>query len=190
MSAVFGIVSGRLDDREWGSRPSRRDRVRSGNKVAMRFVKETRIAAPPSAVFAFHEAPGALLRVSPPWERVERIAGGDSIQTGSRVVLRVWLGPWPVVWEAEHTEYQPGRMFADRQARGPFASWHHRHLFLDDGAGGTLMRDEVDYELPLGRLGRLLAGGLVEGKLRTMFDHRHEATRRIVEAGDFPAPPR
>jgi ligand-binding SRPBCC domain-containing protein len=152
----------------------------------MRFVKETRIAAPPSAVFAFHESPGALLRLSPPWERVELVAGGDSIRAGSRVVLRVWLGPWPVTWEAEHAEYQPGRLFADRQARGPFASWYHRHLFLDDGAGGTLLRDEVVYEPPLGRLGRLLAGGFVERKVQKMFDFRHEATRRIVEEGDFP----
>jgi hypothetical protein len=77
-------------------------------------------------------------------------------------------------------------MFADRQVHGPFASWHHRHRFLDDGKGGTLLRDEVDYEPPLGWLGRRLGGRFIEEKLRKMFDYRHDATRRIVESGDFP----
>ena len=48
----------------------------------MRFVKETRIAAPPAVVFAFHESPGALLRLTPPWERVELIEGGDRSDPG------------------------------------------------------------------------------------------------------------
>ncbi|MDR3633302.1 MAG: SRPBCC family protein [Isosphaeraceae bacterium] len=152
----------------------------------MEFVKESRIAAPRGVVFAFHESPGAILRLTPPWERVELIEGGESLQPGQRVVLRTWIGPWPVRWVAEHTEYEPGRLFADRQVQGPFSRWYHRHRFLDDGAGGTLLRDEVEYEPPLGALGRWLGGGVLERKLRKLFDYRHETTRRIVEAGDFP----
>ena len=154
----------------------------------MRFVKETRIEAPPAVVFAFHESPGAFQRLTPPWERVEVIEGGTSLKPGARVVLSTSLGPFRLRWVAEHTEYEPGRMFADRQIEGPFASWYHRHLFLDDGHGGTLLRDEVEYEPPLGVVGRLLAGGLLESKLRKMFDYRHDTTRRIVETGDFPQP--
>jgi len=150
----------------------------------MRFVKESRIAVPPAVVFAFHEAPGALERLTPPWERVRVVEGGNSLLSGSRVVLRMKLGPIPIRWEAEHTEYEPG-LFADRQVHGPFAKWYHRHLFLDDGVGGTRLRDEVDYELPLGRLGRWLGGAFIEQKLGRMFDYRHETTRRIVEASDF-----
>ncbi len=152
----------------------------------MRFVKETRIAAPPDVVFAFHESPGALQRLTPPWERVEVIEGGHSLKPGARVVLSAGLGPFRLRWIAKHTEYESGRMFADRQVEGPFASWYHRHLFLDDGQGGTLLRDIVDYEPPLKRVGRLLAGGLLESKVRKLFDYRHETTRRIVESGDFP----
>ncbi|SIN80408.1 Ligand-binding SRPBCC domain-containing protein [Singulisphaera sp. GP187] len=111
----------------------------------MRFVKESHIAASPSTVFAFHESRGALERLSPPWEHLERLEGGNSLRPGSRVVLRVRLGPIPIRWIAEHTEYEPGRLFADRQVSGPFASWYHRHLFLDDEAGGTILRDEVEY---------------------------------------------
>lgn len=153
---------------------------------AMHFVKESRIAAKPERVFAFHESAGALTRLTPPWERVTLVSGGDSIRPGSRVVLETRLGPFPLRWVAEHTEYVPGRMFADTQIKGPFARWDHRHWFLDDGAGGTLLCDEVDYEPPLGGLGRLVAGRYLGERLRKLFEFRHEATKRIVEAGDFP----
>jgi len=151
----------------------------------MRFVKESRIAAAPSAVFAFHESRGALECLSPPWEQVELVEGGNSLRPGSRVVLKVKVGPIPMRWVAEHTEYEPGRLFADRQVSGPFASWYHRHLFLDDEAGGTILRDEVDYTPPLGWLGQRFGKKFVEARLNRMFDYRHEVTRRIVEKGDL-----
>jgi ligand-binding SRPBCC domain-containing protein len=151
----------------------------------MRLVKESRIVAAPSKVFAFHESPGALERLTPPWESVRVIEGGGSLRPGSRVTLESWLGPIRLVWVAEHTEYEPGRMFADRQVHGPFTKWYHRHLFLDDGEGGTLLRDDVDYAPPLRAVGRILAGRFLEAKLKKLFDFRHETTKRIVEAGDF-----
>jgi ligand-binding SRPBCC domain-containing protein len=152
----------------------------------MRFVKESRIAAPPERVFAFHESPGAVERLTPPWEKIKVIEGGGSIKPGSRVVMRTNVGPIPLTWVAEHTEYEAGRMFADRQVSGPFALWYHRHQFLDDGARGTILRDEIDYEPPLGALGRTVAGPYLRRKLQRMFDYRHELTKQIVESGEFP----
>lgn len=157
----------------------------SDAETRIRFVKETRIQAPPSEVFAFHESPGALERLTPPWEKVKLVEGGESIRPGSRVVLETRLGPIPLRWVAEHTEYEKDRMFADRQVSGPFAYWYHRHRFLEDGQGGTILRDEVDYLPPLGLLGRLLAGGYLRGKLDRMFDFRHRRTRELIEGGDW-----
>jgi ligand-binding SRPBCC domain-containing protein len=88
----------------------------------MRFVKESRIAAPIDRVFAFHETPDALIRLTPPWEKVEIEKGGGSIRPGSRVVLITRFGPFRLRWIAEHMEYDPPNLFADRQISGPFAS--------------------------------------------------------------------
>jgi ligand-binding SRPBCC domain-containing protein len=151
----------------------------------MQFLKESRINATPSRVFAFHESPGALQRLTPPWEKVQVESGGTSIKTGTRVVLVTKLGPIPLRWVAEHTEYSPPHLFADRQVSGPFARWNHRHEFLDDGQGGTILRDVVDFEPPFGGLGRILGGGFLNSRLRRMFDYRHEMTRKIVESADF-----
>jgi ligand-binding SRPBCC domain-containing protein len=76
-------------------------------------------------------------------------------------------------------------MFADRQVDGPFAYWYHRHLFSDDGQGGTILRDEVDYRLPLGLLGERLGQRFVESRLKKMFDYRHLITKQIVESGEY-----
>ncbi len=153
----------------------------------MRFVKESRIAASPARVFAFHESPGALQRLTPPWETVEVVEGGQSIRPGSRVVLRTKLGPFSLRWVAEHTEYEAGKMFADTQRSGPFARWYHRHWMIDDGAGGTILRDEVDYEPPLGALGRWLGASYLTKKVSRMFEYRHEMTKLAVESGEFSA---
>ncbi len=152
----------------------------------MNFVKESRIAAPPERVFDFHESPGALGRLTPPWERVVVESGGGSIRPGGRMTLTTTFGPLRLRWVAEHTEYDPPRLFADRQLSGPFASWYHRHRMIDDGHGGTLLRDEVDYALPFGAIGRWIGAGYIRRKLARMFDYRHEVTRRMIEAGDFP----
>jgi ligand-binding SRPBCC domain-containing protein len=88
-----------------------------------------------------------------------------------------------MTWVAVHTEYDPPRLFVDLQESGPFASWRHRHQFLPDGQGGTILRDEVEYELPAGWLGRWLAGASIAHRLERTFAYRHEQTRRLVEAG-------
>jgi ligand-binding SRPBCC domain-containing protein len=149
----------------------------------MEFVKESRIAASPERVFAFHEAPDALARLTPPWEKVEIVQLAPSLRPGSRAILRTKVGPLKLDWVAEHLEYDPPRSFSDRQVSGPFKRWHHVHRFLDDGAGGTILRDEVEFEPPGGALGRLLSADFIRRKLQKMFDYRHEVTRRAVEAG-------
>ncbi|MFO0806110.1 MAG: SRPBCC family protein [Gemmataceae bacterium] len=150
----------------------------------LRYVKESRIAAPPEAVFRFHETPDALVRLIPPWENMEVAESAGSLLPGSKVVLRGRIGLVPIQWVAVHVEYDPPRLFADRQEAGPFVRWYHRHRFLDDGQGGTILRDEVEYQPPLGSVGRRLGGWLIRRKLERMFAYRHETTRRLIETGD------
>ncbi|WP_165249987.1 SRPBCC family protein [Paludisphaera soli] len=155
-----------------------------------RFIKESRIPASPEAVFAFFERPDAFERLLPPGEPVEVVETPKSLDVGARAVIRMHVGPFPVEWVAEHIEYIPGRLFVDRQVKGPFAAWVHRHEFLDDGDGGTILRDVVDYRPPLGMLGTLFGGAMIESRLRKMFAYRHDVVRRAfeAEAGRDPAP--
>ena len=147
----------------------------------MRFVKETVIPASVAEVFAFHERPDAFELLQPPWETVDIIQPPSGLTVGTRVILRSKLGPFWQRIVAEHVAYQKDSHFEDVMVEGPFAAWHHRHRFLAEGEHCRL-RDEIDYRAPLGWLGRLVDPLAIRPRLRRMFDHRHEVTRREVLA--------
>jgi ligand-binding SRPBCC domain-containing protein len=46
------------------------------------------------------------------------------------------------------------------------------------------LRDEVEYQAPLGMIGSSLGGWLIRRKLNRMFTYRHETTRRMIESGE------
>jgi hypothetical protein len=143
----------------------------------MVFEFTTEIDAPARAVFAFHEAPDAFARLTPPWENVRVVRGGGSIAIGTRVLIQVALGPVPLVWEAEHTQYEKDRVFVDVQRGGPFRRWEHTHRFEDLPGGRSRLIDHIECEFPLGALGRLVGGPMVRRRLERLFEFRHRVTR-------------
>jgi ligand-binding SRPBCC domain-containing protein len=145
------------------------------------FVKESLIRATPERVFAFHEQAGALALLTPPWEtsRVMQAARIDDV--GSKAIIETRLfGFLPVRWVARHTAYDPPRSFEDVQERGPFHCWRHRHIIMPHAEGATL-RDEIEYEPPLGFVGKIAEPFLVRPRLEKLFDYRHAVTRDWCE---------
>ena len=148
----------------------------------MRYVKESEIRASAATVFAFHEAPDAFARLLPPWQTSEIITPPRSLEVGTRVVLRTKIGPiWQTI-EAEHVAYEPGKMFADRMNKGPFARWLHRHIVTPRGPSECTLTDDIEYELPLGALGRIFGGRIARHELERLFEYRHRVTREACEA--------
>lgn len=141
------------------------------------FVKKSTIPFPADVVYDYHMRPGALDRLTPPWEqvRVVEATGGPDVE-GSRVVLEAYIGPIKQRWVAEHGKPIPGREFNDRLISGPFASWHHIHRFTHIDQQCSLLEDRVTYTLPLGWLGALFGSGFAKAKLQAMFDYRHRVT--------------
>lgn len=145
------------------------------------FVRESIIRAAPERVFAFHELPDALERLTPSWERARIIEPARTLEVGARAVVETRVfGLWRVRWVAVHTAYEPPRMFEDVQTEGPFAYWRHRHV-VEPHPEGAVLRDEVEYAPPLGALGRVLSPLLVEPRLSRLFEYRHKVTREWCE---------
>ena len=94
----------------------------------------TELDHPVEEVLAWHEKPGALERLTPPWEKV----------------------------------------------RIPFAHWRHEHRFEPLDEGRTAVEDMVEWEPPLGSLGRTFTESWIQGSLERMFAFR---ARRL--AGDL-----
>ncbi len=147
----------------------------------MKFVKESVINASPERVFAFHELPDAFERLIPPWEDARIIQKADISKVGSRAIIEQKI-LWFITskWVAEHTAYDPPRMFEDVQISGPFRSWRHRHI-VEPHADGAVLRDEIEYEMPIPIFGPLAAPLVVTPKLEKMFGYRHQVTKEWCE---------
>lgn len=140
------------------------------------YTRQVQLPVQPEVAFRWHERPGALDRLIPPWEsvRIEQRNGG--LEDGARAVLINKIGPFRFRWVAEHHDYQAGRQFRDRQLSGPFALWEHTHRFTDDGQAHGILEDRIEYQLPGGWMGRLLASRFVYNKIDRMFEYRHSTT--------------
>ena len=142
----------------------------------------SKIEATAAEVYAWHARPDALQRLTPPGERVEVIEKTGGIERGARVVMQFGRWPFRQRWVAEHRDYEVGHYFSDLQVSGPFAFWKHRHTFIPDGPGCSILEDRVEYALPLGFVGRWVAGAYVRKKLSKLFEYRHAVTAREVKA--------
>src|SRR5215813_1123199 len=150
---------------------------------SMIFIRESLVHANAQCVFAFHERPDALSLLMPPWESARVISQARISELGSRTIIEATIiGPFTARWVAEHTAYEPPRMFEDVQLGGPFRRWRHRHI-ITPGPDGAVLRDEIDYEPPLGLVGRVV-NPLIERRLRRLFDYRHRITAQYCEAAD------
>lgn len=148
----------------------------------MRFVKESVIKATPERVFAFHQLPDAIDRLIPPWENVKVVQKADISKVGSQAIIeQKILGIFTSRWVAEHTAYDPPRMFEDIQLSGPFRTWRHKHI-IQPHPDGAILRDEVEYEMPIPIFGPLAAPMAVTPRLEKMFEYRHKVTKEWCEA--------
>lgn len=133
-------------------------------------------------VYAWHGRPGALERLTPPWERVEVIEPGAGLADGSRTVLKVREGLIQLRWVARHRDVIAGRQFVDVQEEGPFSRWTHLHKFDPDGPDASIITDRIEYVPPLGSAGALAARLLVKRRLERLLSYRHELLRADLEA--------
>ncbi len=143
------------------------------------FEYESTIHASAEAVFAFHERPDALRLLIPPGAPIEILEHTGGIQNGARVVLQMGYWPLAIRWVARHQGYIEGRQFQDVQESGPFRFWEHTHTVIPVSESKCILRDHIEYELPLGWLG-MLAKRFVTNQLMYTFEYRHRVTTLTI----------
>ena len=139
------------------------------------FTKRSHLNAPVDVVFKWHTRPGALERLSPPWDLIHVIYQSGGIEKGAKTIMKMSAGPLPlkIRWIAEHIEYKENRLFRDRQIKGPFAHWIHTHRFIPDGSDKCYLADEIEYALPINPFGNLFGSSLINQRLERIFHFRH-----------------
>jgi ligand-binding SRPBCC domain-containing protein len=116
-----------------------------------------------------------------PARRFLSVAAG----VGSEILISFYPIPWVpkrLSWMARITAFEWNSYFCDEQVRGPFMRFGHRHGIeaeIRDGQAGTLVSDEVEYELPYGWLGRV-GSVFVRRQLARSFVYRQKRLPEIL----------
>lgn len=95
-----------------------------------------------------------------------------------------------VTWDARHFgirfrmtsvvyDVDEPHAFSDRQLRGPFAEFRHRHTF-EPVAAGTLLRDEIVFRSPFGALGRLVDATIMRRHLIRLIEQRNDTLTALA----------
>ena len=154
-------------------------------------------------VFAFFANPENLPRLMPAWQkaRIEEamfVAPPPSQQgagrrfpgvaAGQGTKMTISFKPFPfspvrLPWDAEITEFAWNDHFCDVQHRGPFAYWKHCHRLerqQNDEREGTLLRDQVEYDLPFGPIGDIANALFVRRQMAATFAYRQKRTAELL----------
>ncbi len=135
---------------------------------------EQLIRLPVEKVFPFFADAKNLEALTPPWLNFRVLNKTTlSMQTGTLINYKLAVHGVPLRWQSVIEDWVPNKRFVDRQVKGPYSHWHHTHTFTPH-AEGTLMTDVVEYRVPGGALGQLLAGWYVKRDLSKIFEYRRQ----------------
>jgi ligand-binding SRPBCC domain-containing protein len=144
----------------------------------MKYEHRFQVNAPPDAVANFHAQSSSMGSITPPPVRVQVHRAPARLVDGDEMDFTLWLGPMPVRWLARIEDVSPAG-FTDRQVRGPFQEWVHRHTFVSLDEITTLVVDEVELTLHPHLLRGLLGLGMWLS-LPLLFAYRSWKTRRLI----------
>lgn len=132
-----------------------------------------------ATAWAFFSSPKNLSKITPKEMHFVVLTNlnDDEIYPGMEIDYTVspLLGI-PMKWKTliTHVEFQ--KSFTDLQKKGPYKYWKHFHEFVPNEKG-VLMKDTMDYELPMGILGGIAHRLFVRKKLEDIFNYRY----RVLE---------
>ncbi|UJF29954.1 SRPBCC family protein [Kaistella sp. 97-N-M2] len=123
----------------------------------------------------FFTVPMNLDKITPK-EMDFKITNNPPPKTYKGQIITYKIGVLPLIksnWITEITHLEDHQFFVDEQRFGPYAMWHHEHHFEKISETETKMKDIVNFKMPFGILGDLLAGYFVKNKVKFIFESRH-----------------
>nr|ABQ75825.1 hypothetical protein [uncultured haloarchaeon] len=155
--------------------------------------RRTTVEAPFSQVWEFHSQISGLEALTPSWMflSIDSVHYPEPSAAQSKTLVRdseieMSMRPLGVLprqhWVSRiiaRERNDTTGYFIDKMIGGPFQQWEHTHRFFADGEQ-TILDDQVEYQLPGGRLGRRMSVlGLIG--FEAMFRGRHRTTKALLE---------
>lgn len=151
-------------------------------KMPLLLTQQQWVPADQAKVWRFFSRPENLEAITPSnlgFQILKQPEG--ELQKGSRIHYRIKLRGFPLKWQTLISLWQPESAFSDVQLSGPYKTWIHAHEFIRLGEG-ILLKDFVQYELPLPSLTHPLFGWLVTSEIHRIFRHRRQVIAKIMGA--------
>ena len=109
----------------------------------------------------------------------------SSFAAGKGSLITISFRPVPffplrLEWDALITEFRWNDFFCDEQRRGPFKYFRHCHRIREE-RNGTVVSDNVEYELPFGVLGDVANRVIMKRQIRSLFRHRQKMLPILLE---------
>ena len=137
------------------------------------------VHAPLKQVADFHADPGSMAKITPPPIFTQVQQAPAAVKDGAEMAFTLWLGPFPLRWLARFEQVSPTG-FQDRQIRGPFATWLHRHTFRKIDENTTEVHDHVEGQYQANLFWRLV-GMVMWLNLPVLFAFRGWRTRQLLQ---------
>lgn len=136
----------------------------------------------------FFSNPQNLKVLTPPWLNLQ-ILDSDKLPSEIYPGLIIRYHVHPVLgiknlWVTEITQAESEKYFIDEQRAGPYAFWHHQHLFHST-PDGVIMEDIIHYKPPLGFVGKYLLSNYVKKQLKKVFDHRFQKINEVYPGSKY-----
>jgi ligand-binding SRPBCC domain-containing protein len=153
-----------------------------------KFITEQFLPITIGEAWDFFSSPNNLALITPPemdfkiLSKVEEIGifEGQQIEYTVKPLIGI-----TIKWKTEIGKTSKHNFFTDKQLKGPYKVWEHTHTFLVQ-ENGVLMKDEVNYKLPLGVLGKLLNKLFIKQKIENIFSYRRNTLDKIfVQNGKY-----
>ncbi len=146
-----------------------------------RLKRRQRVQTSVERAWNFLQHPANLDRITPPDLRFRIISELPEIMYNGLIVeYRItipMLGTHTWVTEIKHI--RQGLSFVDEQRLGPYRFWYHYHEIQPDSSG-VLLLDQVDYQQPLGLLGKIAHTVYIQKTLQRIFDYRQVMVEKIL----------
>lgn len=124
-------------------------------------------------VFEFCTFLENVKKISPPWIKFQLNKENPlKITKDTEFGYTFCIHRLTIKTKAKIVAYKKPYFFADENIKGGFFhKWHHKHYFKTL-AGGTLVTDQISYQLPKGL--NLLGSFWAKSDIKKIFDYRHQ----------------
>jgi len=150
----------------------------------MKFQHHFQVQASLAEVAAFHRQSASMGAITPPPVIVRVHQAPALLNNNDEMAFTLWLGPLPIRWLARIEEVT-ATGFVDRQVRGPFQQWVHRHTFRAISPTITEVVDEIEIALTDQWFWRIVGWGMYLN-LPLLFAYRAWQTKRLLQRKTTP----